>query len=230
MERNDVKVWTRLKGTTVYRSGSRGNEPLTPMSAQEAIEYLVSSDDALLGAAMSDCPSGVCDILPTGDESNDAAEVSLETSKFVMTSKDLVWLKRLITLNGFSKCPRKKFCAIIIDDDNQIVSLGYNGNLRGQCGDLCGGDSCLRDTLKIPSGQETDIGCVHAEENAILNCARQGVSCKGTTLYVNGEPCKKCAARIVQAGIHTVVYREGNYSSEGIEVLNTHGVNAVAIK
>jgi len=52
------------------------------MSAQEAIEYLVSkSDDALLGAAMSDCPSGVCDILPTGNESNDAAEVSLETSE-----------------------------------------------------------------------------------------------------------------------------------------------------
>jgi hypothetical protein len=77
-----LKYGPRLKGTTVYRSGSRGNEPLTPMSAQEAIEYLVSkSDDALLGAAMSDCPSGVCDILPTGDESNDAAEVSLETSE-----------------------------------------------------------------------------------------------------------------------------------------------------
>ncbi len=77
-----LKYGPRLKGTTVYRSGSRGNEPLTPMSAQEAIEYLVSkNDDALLGAAMSDCPSGVCDILPTGDESNDAAEVSLETSE-----------------------------------------------------------------------------------------------------------------------------------------------------
>ena len=77
-----LKYGPRLKGTTVYRSGSRGNEPLTPMSAQEAIEYLVSkSDDALLGAAMSDCPSGVCDILPTGNESNDAAEVSLETSE-----------------------------------------------------------------------------------------------------------------------------------------------------
>ena len=74
------------------------------------------------------------------------------------------------------------------------------------------------------------MGCVHAEENAILNCARQGVSCKDTTLYVNGEPCKKCAARIVQAGIKTVVYREGNYSPEGIEVLNTHGVVAVAIE
>jgi len=142
-----------------------------------------------------------------------------------------VWLKATHDFaNGFSSCPRKKFCAIIVDQDNQIVSLGYNGNLRGQCGDLCGGNSCLRDTLEIPSGEQTDVGCVHAEENAILNCARQGVSCKDTTLYVNGEPCKKCAARIVQAGIKTVVYREGNYSPEGIEVLNTHGVVAVAIK
>ena len=85
-----------------------------------------------------------------------------------------------------------------MDSDNQILSLGYNGNIRGQCGDLCGGDSCLRDTQNIPSGTETDIGCVHAEENAILNCARQGVSCKGSTLYVNGEPCAKCAHRIAR--------------------------------
>ena len=57
-----LKYGPLLKGTTVYRSGSRGNEPLSPMSAQEAIEYLETDQDALIGAAMSDCPSGTCEI------------------------------------------------------------------------------------------------------------------------------------------------------------------------
>jgi ribonucleoside-diphosphate reductase alpha chain len=57
-----LKYAPQLKGTTVYRSGSRGNEPLSPMTAQEAIDYLENEQDALIGAAMSDCPSGTCEI------------------------------------------------------------------------------------------------------------------------------------------------------------------------
>ena len=57
-----LKYGPKLKGTTVYRSGSRGNEPLSPMTAQEAIDYLENEQDALIGAAMSDCPSGTCEI------------------------------------------------------------------------------------------------------------------------------------------------------------------------
>ena len=57
-----LKYGPQLKGTTVYRSGSRGNEPLKPMTAQEAIDYLMNQDDTLIGTAMSDCPSGICDI------------------------------------------------------------------------------------------------------------------------------------------------------------------------
>ena len=57
-----LKYGPQLKGTTVYRSGSRGNEPLSPMTAQEAIDYLENEQDALIGAAMSDCPSGTCEI------------------------------------------------------------------------------------------------------------------------------------------------------------------------
>ena len=130
---------------------------------------------------------------------------------------------------GFSKCPRKSFAAVLVDADNQIISLGYNGNIRGQCGDLCGGDICLRDSQNIPSGKETDIGCVHAEENAILNCARQGVSCEGSTLYVNGEPCVKCAHRIAQVGVNRVVCYGGEYSQNGLEVLKTHGIETEVI-
>jgi dCMP deaminase len=140
-------------------------------------------------------------------------------------SKDQVWLDACnLFSTGFSRCSRRQFTAIIVDTDNQCVSIGYNGNIRGQDGDLCGGSVCLRDDLEIKSGSETDIGCIHAEENAILNCARQGISCQGTTLYINGEPCPKCANRIVQVGISRVVYSEKGYTPNGLDILQTNKV------
>jgi hypothetical protein len=57
-----LKYGPKLKGTTVYRSGSRGNEPLTPMKATEAIEYMNSQFGFEVAAAMNGCPSGICEI------------------------------------------------------------------------------------------------------------------------------------------------------------------------
>ncbi len=64
------KYGPKLKGTTVYRSGSRGNEPLVPLSVEEAVEHLQNSG-VIIGAAQSDCPSGICDI-------SDAPVISVE--------------------------------------------------------------------------------------------------------------------------------------------------------
>lgn len=124
---------------------------------------------------------------------------------------------------GFSKCPRQQFAAIIVDDDNQVISIGYNGTVRGEP-NLCGDHACQRDIDNIPSGRETDIGCVHAEENAILNCARQGVSCKGMKMYINAEPCPKCAKRIAQVGINKVLFHPTGYPFNGVPVLEELGV------
>lgn len=56
-----LKYGPKLKGTTAYRSGSRGNEPLVPLSVMEANEYLEKMDYTI-GSAQSDCPSGICEI------------------------------------------------------------------------------------------------------------------------------------------------------------------------
>jgi ribonucleoside-diphosphate reductase alpha chain len=55
------KYGPKLKGTTVYRSGSRGNEPLTPLSVEDAIMHL-KNKGVIIGVAQSDCPSGICEI------------------------------------------------------------------------------------------------------------------------------------------------------------------------
>ena len=58
-----LKYGPQLKGTTVYRSGSRGNEPLVPLSIEDAINHL-RDNDALIGTLESDCPDGICEIEP----------------------------------------------------------------------------------------------------------------------------------------------------------------------
>lgn len=58
-----LKYAPLLKGTTIYREGSRGNEPLSPLTVEEAISFLDSSAEShKIGTAQNDCPSGICDI------------------------------------------------------------------------------------------------------------------------------------------------------------------------
>lgn len=107
-----------------------------------------------------------------------------------------------------STCLRRKVGAIIVKD-NQILSTGYNGSPKGitHCGDSIEG--CMRDKLKIPSGQRHELCmAVHAEQNAIIQCAENGNSTKGATIYVNTSPCSLCLKMIINAGITKIVTRE----------------------
>ena len=105
----------------------------------------------------------------------------------------------------------------------------YNGGPMGGH-NVCGGDKCLRDVNKIPSGTCLEVGCHHAEQNLICFAARYGVPTEGRALLVTGEPCLMCAKMILSAGITTVYYVSGGYSTKaGIEYLNEHGVETEAL-
>lgn len=112
-------------------------------------------------------------------------------------------IKQCEELKEASPCVRRKVSALIIDPyTNAVVSDGYCGSPRNQTnGDLCGGTICLRAEQNIPSGTQNDIGCHHAEMNAILNAARLGQSTAGKVLIVNCDPCLMCAKAIHHAGI-----------------------------
>ncbi|MEO7995403.1 MAG: deaminase, partial [bacterium] len=86
-------------------------------------------------------------------------------------------------------------------------TTGYNGAPSGVESSLEIG-SCLRETLGIPSGQRFEI-CrgSHAEENAIVQGARFGISVAGATLYCTTQPCLQCAKMIINAGLTEVVYQ-----------------------
>lgn len=140
-------------------------------------------------------------------------------------------IEQCLVLAKASNCPRRKFGALLLDPDRNVVLMdGYNGGPRGG-GDLCGGDVCLRDTLKVQSGTRMELGCHHAEMNVICNCAASGVATKGAWLVVTGEPCMMCAKILHHAGIARVIIVGGGYAGEnGVEYLTAHGVEVESVE
>lgn len=124
-----------------------------------------------------------------------------------------------------SKDPNTQVGACIVDADNKVVSIGYNGMPRG-CSDN-----------EFPWEREGGFldtkyaFVVHAELNAILNSPRPVKDC---TLYISLFPCNECAKAIIQSGIRKIVYEsdkydgtEGNVASK--KMLRKAGVELVQL-
>lgn len=116
-----------------------------------------------------------------------------------------------------SSCGRRQVGAII-EKDKSIISTGYNGTPRGLKN--CNRGGCLRFKHDGDWPLE-DSMCVHAEENAIIQAARVGVSVNGSNLFCTLNPCLKCSKMIINAGI-TAVYFKEIYpdSEEALKTLN----------
>ncbi|MFO0685211.1 MAG: deaminase [Sandaracinus sp.] len=140
-------------------------------------------------------------------------------------------IAQCLALAEASNCPRRKFGALLLDPDRNVILMdGYNGAPRGG-GTLCGGEVCLRDVQKVPSGTRIEIGCHHAEMNVICNAAASGVACRGAWLIVTGEPCLMCSKLIHHAGIARVLVVEGGYVGDnGVSYLRDHGVEVVSVE
>ena len=109
-----------------------------------------------------------------------------------------------------SKDPVTQVGACIVDSENKIVSLGYNGFPVGISDDKFPWE-------KTGTLSETKHGYVcHAEVNAILNS--KCISLKGCTIYVNLFPCNECAKLIIQSGIKKVVYEKIKEKKEATQI------------
>ncbi len=143
-----------------------------------------------------------------------------------MKAKHLhIRIEQCLALSKASNCPRRKFGALLLDPNRNVILMdGYNGGPRGG-GALCGGEECLRDTQNIASGTQVEVGCHHAEMNVICNAAASGVATEGAWLIVTGEPCIMCSKLIHHAGIARVVVVDGGYGGfNGVGYLEAHGV------
>ena len=119
--------------------------------------------------------------------------------EYFMTMSYLVAMK--------SRDPSTKVGAVIIGPDHEVRATGYNGLPRG-----------VKETEERYLNRDYKYMAVnHAEENAILHCARIGMATKGCRLYTPWIPCCRCAKSIIQAGIIEVIYDEnfpGNNTKE----------------
>ena len=98
-----------------------------------------------------------------------------------------------------SSCERLKVGCLLVKD-NRIVAQGYNGFLPG-----CSHFSIVR------NGHEQST--VHAEQNAITDCAKRGVSCLGSTAYITHYPCIICCKLLIASGIKEIKYIN-NYKND----------------
>jgi dCMP deaminase len=128
-------------------------------------------------------------------------------------------------LASASPCSRRTVGALILDPlTNAIISDGYNGTPRKSLLKLCGGNVCLRTKLSIKSGTQSDLGCHHAEMNAILNASRAGIQTLNKWLLTSCDPCLMCAKAIHHAGIIRVYAPQEQTQMAGLHYLAEQGI------
>ncbi len=139
------------------------------------------------------------------------------------------WDKRFIelakTIASWSSCyqDNRKIGAVIVKN-KRILTTGYNGAPAGISSCVERGE-CLRRNMNIPSGTRHELCyAIHAEQNAIIQAARLGVSIDGATLYCTHQPCVICAKMIVNSGIARIVYIEGYPDEFSLALIQEAGV------
>lgn len=126
-----------------------------------------------------------------------------------------------------STCIRRSVGAVIVKN-KRILATGYNGAPSGMT--HCIDAGCLRETMKVPSGERHEL-CrgIHAEQNAIIQAAYHGVSIKDADLFCTNLPCSICAKMIINAGIKNIYYHDGYTDSMSLEMLKEAGIQPVKI-
>ena len=91
--------------------------------------------------------------------------------------------------------PRTKHGCVIVAKDNRILTMGYNGPIRGS------------DNTKVPLDAPAKYyHMLHSEENALLSYCGSHQDIAGSTAYVTGEPCHKCLRDLIQKGVTRIVH------------------------
>lgn len=135
-------------------------------------------------------------------------------------SWDVYFMATALLISTRSPCDRLHVGAVLVsggEHRNRIIAAGYNGFLPGHPH-----QSRVRN--------EHEQGTVHAEQNAIADAARRGISVQGATAYVTHFPCINCAKILLSAGIACIKYRH-DYKNDPIamELIQEAGVEVIQL-
>ena len=131
---------------------------------------------------------------------------------------DKVYRSCAESIATLSHAVRKKVGCVLVTPENVMLS-SYNGTPSGW-------DNRCEDVHETEPFEYlvTKNTVIHAELNAILHAARQGVSVKGATLYTTLSCCTACSAMIAQAGVKRVVFKQDYRDMSGVQLLKQHGI------
>ncbi len=119
-----------------------------------------------------------------------------------------------------STCDRKHVGAVIVRD-RIILSTGYNGSIRGM-------PHCDEMGHMMENGH--CVATIHAETNAILQAARNGVRIEGGEVYITASPCWQCFKMMANAGVKKIFYGEFYRDERIFEIAKKIGIELVHIK
>lgn len=120
-----------------------------------------------------------------------------------------------------STCERLMVGATIVRD-KRIIAGGYNGSVTG-------GVHCIDDGCYLIEGH--CVRTVHAEANALLQCAKFGAAAEGSDMYVTHFPCLQCTKQIIQSGIRNVFYATDYRNHEyAVELFAEAGVETIKVE
>lgn len=145
-----------------------------------------------------------------------------------MNKWDIRFMEMAKLVAGWSSCykPDRRVGAVVVRD-KRILTTGYNGAPSGVSSCVERGE-CLRVKQGIPSGTRQEVCyAVHAEQNAIVQAAKLGLSLEGATLYCTHQPCSICSRLIINSGIKRVVYDLGYPDAFSLELFAKAGVEIV---
>ncbi len=148
-----------------------------------------------------------------------------------MSKWDVRFIEMAEVVGTWSSCYQEnRHVGAVIVKDKRILTTGYNGAPAGveSCQDK---GECLRKKLNIPSGTRHEVCyAVHAEQNAICQAAKMGISVEGATIYVTHQPCTICTKMIINAGIKRVIYKYGYPDEFSKVLLDEAGVELINIE
>lgn len=154
----------------------------------------------------------------------------MEEKKYVRPSWDDYFLNLLEPIGSRGSCDRGRSGAVIVGPGHTIIATGYVGAPPGQ--PHCDEVGHLMRTVIDEKGKESHhcVRTLHAEENAILQCAKDGISVEGATIYTKMVPCYNCAMRIVRVGIKRVVAQKRYHADElSLKLFRDAEINLVAM-
>jgi|UPI00040FDE3D dCMP deaminase len=121
-----------------------------------------------------------------------------------------------------STCLRRKVGAVAVKD-RRILATGYNGAPSGlaHCLDI----GCLREKLKVPSGERHELcRALHAEQNVIVQAARHGINIEGSTIYCTTQPCLICTKMLINVGVREIYFQHSYPDELSREMIRESGI------